>query len=268
MSVLEKIVRSKRIEIESMRKNTPVALLEKSKYFQRETLSLERSLLDKGKHGIIAEFKRKSPSRGVINNGVTPENVCPRYMSSGASAVSVLTNGEFFGGSNEDLARARKLCNGPILRKEFIIDEYQVVESKSIGADAILLIADILSGVEVKRLSALAESLKMEVLYEIHDKNGIEKLPPGSRLTGINSRNLGNFSIDMNILNRTISMLPPDSIKIAESGIHSVETVTKLKTMGFTGFLIGELFMKEKDPGEACNKFINDLKHLNYLKQD
>ena len=268
MSVLEKIVRSKRIEIEATRKNTPVALLEKSKYFQRETLSLERSLLDKGKHGIIAEFKRKSPSRGVINSSVKPENVCPRYLNSGASAVSVLTNGEFFGGSNEDLAKARKLCDGPILRKEFIIDEYQVVESKSIGADAILLIADILSAFQMKRLSELAKSLKMEVLYEIHDKSGIEKLPPGSRLTGINSRNLGNFSIDMNILRRTIGMLPPGSLKIAESGIHSAEAVSDLKNMGFTGFLIGELFMKEKDPGEACSKFINNLKNLDSLQKE
>ncbi len=268
MSVLEKIVRNKRVEIEATKRNTPVALLEKSKYFQRDTLSLERSLLDKGKHGIIAEFKRQSPSRGVINNGVTPENVCPRYLSAGASAVSVLTNGEFFGGSNEDLAGARKLCDGPILRKEFIIDEYQVVESKSIGADAILLIADILSAIQMKRLSELAKSLKMEVLYEIHDKNGIEKLPPGSRLTGINSRNLGNFSIDMKILNQTISMLPPASLKIAESGIHSAEAVSGLKNMGFTGFLIGELFMKEKDPGAACRKFISELKNLGSLHQE
>ncbi len=268
MSVLEKIVRNKRVEIEATKRNTPAALLEKSQYFQRKTVSLERSLLDREKHGIIAEFKRQSPSRGVINNGVTPENVCGRYLSSGASAVSVLTNGQFFGGSNEDLARARKLCNGPILRKEFIIDEYQVLESKSIGADAILLIADILTGVEMKRLSALAGSLNMEVLFEIHDKHGIEKLPPGSRLIGINSRNLGNFSIDMNILRRTISMLPPGSIKIAESGIHSAETVSGLKNMGFTGFLIGELFMKEKDPGEACSKFINDLKNLNSRQQE
>ena len=267
MSILEKIVRSKRAEIVTTKKKVPVSQLEMSRYFKRKTISLERSLFDKGKHGIIAEFKRKSPSRGVINGSVKPEDVCPLYLTSGASAVSVLTNSGYFGGSNEDLIKARMLCDGPLLRKEFIIDEYQVVESKSIGADAILLIADILSAAKMESLSELAKSLKMEVLFEIHDENGIEKLPPGSRLIGINSRNLGNFITDLKILTRTISMLPPESIKIAESGIHSAETVSELKSMGFSGFLIGELFMKERDPGEACRKFISELNKQESLHQ-
>ncbi len=261
MSLLEKIVKAKRVEIEKCKTANPSASLEKSEYFESVTRSLSKSLLDKEKQGIIAEFKRKSPSRGLINSSALPENVCPQYLNSGASAVSVLTNREFFGGSNEDIVNSRKLCDGPILRKEFIIDEYQVVESKSIGADAILLIADILTENEMKNLSALAESLNMEVLFEVHDESGPDKLPPGARLTGINSRNLENFKTNLDILTQIINKLPGDTIKIAESGIHSAETLIELKKLGFNGFLIGEHFMKEKYPGKACRKFIQEVKY-------
>lgn len=266
MNLLEKIVKAKRADIEMMKEKFPVASLERRIYFTAETLSLERSLENSSNHGIIAEFKRQSPSRGVINEGALPEDVCPRYLRSGAAAVSILTDSEFFGGSNDDLTRARKSCNAPILRKDFIISEYQVLESKSIGADAILLIADILSEKELKSLSRLAESLKMEVLFEIHEENGIRKLPGNARLTGINSRNLGNFSIDMSILRETLSKLPDNAIGIAESGIHSAETLIELESLGFKGFLIGELFMKEKDPGEAFNRFITNINKNNSVK--
>jgi indole-3-glycerol phosphate synthase len=266
MSILEQIVKAKRRDIERYKQTVPVALLEKSEYFQAGSISLEKSLLNEGGHGIIAEFKRQSPSRGVINSLALAEEVCPFYLRSGASAVSVLTNGEFFGGSNEDLLNARRLCKGPILRKEFIIDEYQVVESKSIGADAILLIADILSAGELEKLSGLARLLDMEVLFEIHDENGIKKLPAGARLVGVNSRNLGNFSVDMDILKKTADRLPPASIKVAESGIGSVEALIDLKKEGFRGFLIGELFMRDQYPGKACENFINNLKKLQPCK--
>jgi len=262
MNFLEKIVKAKRTELEVSKSNIPVDSLERSEYFNRETVSLEKALLDSEKHGIIAEFKRQSPSHGVINPSATSGPVCFRYFSSGASAVSVLTNSEFFGGRNEDLVNARQHCQGPILRKEFIIDEYQVIESKSIGADAILLIADILSGNELRNLSQLAYSLKMEVLFEIHDKGGIGKLPRESILIGINSRNLGNFRIDMGILKKTIGKLPKESIKIAESGINSAMSLVDLEKMGFRGFLIGELFMRENDPGDACRKFVDEIRYL------
>ncbi len=259
MSILKKIVSAKRNDIERDKRNMPVASLEKSNCFSMPVRSLEKSLLDPELYGIIAEFKRQSPSRGIINSTALPEEVCPAYFKAGASAVSVLTNNQFFGGSNEDLIKAGKLCNGPILRKEFIIDQYQVIESRSIGADAILLIADILSKGEMRRLSSLARSLKLEVLFEIHDESGIAKLPPDGRLVGVNSRNLASFDINMDILRRITGKLPTGIIKIAESGIHSEQAMLQLKNEGFTGFLIGERFMQESDPGIACRNFINNL---------
>jgi indole-3-glycerol phosphate synthase len=260
MQMLEKIVRAVRLEITERKSKVPVSFLERSEYFRSPVRSLERSLMEGS--GIIAEFKRRSPSRGIINSRVDPGEVCSAYLNSGASAVSVLTNSRFFGGNDQDLLTVRQKCNGVILRKEFIIDDYQVIESKSIGADAILLIADILSEKELQRLSALALSLELEILYEIHDEKGTDKLPDGARLIGVNSRNLDNFIIDMDIPRKIISKLPGTGIKIAESGIHSPEKLMELKEAGFEGFLIGELFMKEKDPGEACNSFISKLKHL------
>lgn len=260
MNILKKIVAAKRAELQALKSEINVASLEKSSYFTSPTRSLEKAINDKKGYGIIAEFKKMSPSKGLINASALPEVVCPGYLQSGASAVSVLTNREFFAGCNEDLLKARALCEGPILRKEFIIDEYQVIESKSIGADAILLIADILDKSKLKSLSLLAESLNMEVLFEIHDEEGIGKLPENSKLTGINSRNLENFVVDTGILARIVRMLPESSIKIAESGINSASIVPELRKSGFGGFLIGELFMKENDPASACKNFIEAIK--------
>lgn len=262
MTILDKIVGAKRRETEKRKANTAVSLLEQSIQFSAATFSLEKSLRENEGYGIIAEFKKQSPSRGIINPEADPGEVCSRYISSGASSVSILTDSEFFGGSIANLVNTRKLISAPVLRKDFIIDEYQIIESKSIGADVILLIADILTKEEIKKFSALAESLGMEVLFEIHDESGIDKLPPGARLVGVNSRNLGNFSIDMDILKRTINMLPSDAVKIAESGIDSADTLLNLKNEGFGGFLIGELFMRNTDPGQACEDFINNLKEL------
>ncbi len=262
MSILEKIVKAKRADVEKLKISKPITSLEKSKFFEVKTISLENSLTDKDGYGVIAEFKRQSPSRGIINPAALVEDVCKAYFNSGASAVSVLTNNEFFGGSSEDLISARKICFGPILRKEFIIDEYQVIESKSLGADAILLIVDILTVSELRKLSELAASLNMDVLFEIHDNSGITKLPGEAKLIGINSRNLGNFRIDMDILKKTITKLPESGIKIAESGIHSAEILTELRRLGFNGFLVGELFMRETDPGKACYEFISKIKKL------
>lgn len=266
MTMLEQIVKAKRRDVQQNKQDVPVAMLEKSGFFQTVTYSLESSLNRKDGYGIIAEFKRQSPSRGIINNTAKAEDVCRKYISSGAAGVSILTNREFFGGSNEDLVKARKLLQGPVLRKEFIIDQYQIIESRSLGADVVLLIVDILSAAELKSFSTLATSLNMEVLFEIHDEAGIEKLPPEARMIGVNSRNLGNFSIDMDILKKTIGKLPGDAVKIAESGIDSAETLVNLKNEGFGGFLIGERFMREADPGISCNDFISKLNNLQTCK--
>jgi indole-3-glycerol phosphate synthase len=262
MNILEKIVSAKRKEILRSKNAVPVSRLEKSNHFPVQTRSLEKALQNNKGFGIIAEFKRQSPSRGIINSTASPGEVCGAYLNSGASAVSVLTDREFFGGGNDDLQQARRVCNGVILRKEFIIDEYQVIESKSIGADVILLIAGILSSQELKALSDLALSLKLEVLFEIHNESDIDKLPGKAMLIGVNSRNLDTFSINTDIPGELISKLPGTSIKIAESGIHSAEKLLELKKAGFGGFLIGEKFMKEQDPGKSCRKFIEDLGQL------
>lgn len=260
MDILQKIVSAKRSEIKRDRKTVPVPALENSEYFILPVSSLEKSLLDSNLNGIIAEFKRKSPSKGLFNSSALPEKVCHDYFRAGASAVSVLTNSEFFGGSSADLAKVRRVSSGPVLRKEFIIDEYQVIESKSIGADAILLIADILSARQMKQFWSLALSLGMEVLFEIHDESGIEKLPGDARLVGINSRNLADFNVDSDIAGRILRKLPRDTVKVAESGIHSAGTVIELRESGFRGFLIGEMFMREADPGNACKELIDKLK--------
>jgi indole-3-glycerol phosphate synthase len=267
MQILEKIISAKRGEIRKRKAAIPFSSLEKSSYFNAPALSLEGSLGNEEGFGIIAEFKRRSPSRGIINSIAIPEDTCPGYLDAGASAVSILTDHDFFGGSNDDFLKARKTCSGVLLRKEFILDEFQVIESKSIGADAILLIADILSGNELKRLSDLAVSIGLEILFEVHDEGGIAKLPAETRLIGVNSRNLTNFKVNPEVQFKIISRLPSGTVRIAESGIGSPETIMKLKDQGFSGFLIGEQFMKDSDPAESCRKFVNELKLLKELGQ-
>ncbi len=259
MTILEKIVKAKLKEVDALKASVPAAILEKGIHFERPVSSLKETLNDKDSTGIIAEFKRRSPSQGVINDTVQPAAVCAGYFEAGAAAVSVLTDNRFFGGSNDDLLGVRERCGGPLLRKEFIIDEYQVLESKSIGADAILLIADILSRSEMENLSYLAGLLGLEVLFEIHDESGIGKLPAGVRLVGVNSRNLGDFSVNTALLHKMAAKLPEGCTMIAESGIESARSVTGLKSAGYRGFLIGTLFMRATDPAAACNKFINEL---------
>lgn len=266
MDLLKKIVKAKKAGILKDKEKTPVISLENSKYFESPVRSLAEALRNKNGYGIIAEFKRRSPSKGIINAGAMPGEVCPAYLNSGAAAVSVLTNEEFFGGSNLDFFQARESCSGPLLRKEFIIDEYQVIESKSLGADAILLIADILTEKELKGLSDLALSLNMEVLFEIHDESGINKLPGNCKLVGVNSRNLGTFSINMDVPSKIIGKLPESSIKIAESGIHSAEKLVEFNQQGFGGFLIGEMFMKEQCPGTACKELIRNIENLQAIQ--
>jgi indole-3-glycerol phosphate synthase len=260
MQILEKIINAQRAEVQKRKSASPVPALEKSRYFPLTPRSLSSAVI-KGS-GIIAEFKKRSPSRGIINAHALPGVVCQGYFDAGASAVSVLTNRQFFGGSNDDIPRVRETCDGVILRKEFIIDEYQVVESKSLGADAILLIAAILTGPQMTVLSRLALSLGMEVLFEIHTRGEADKLPGEARLIGINSRNLDNFNVDTGIPKEIIESLPPHCIKIAESGIHTPQMLLELGKEGFNGFLIGELFMKEQDPGASCRQFIRDVNRL------
>lgn len=266
MTILDQIVAQKRKEVAENKELFPVKLLEKSIYFQAQPLSLKKYILRKDLHGIIAEFKRKSPSRGMINEFARPGNICLGYMQAGASALSVLTDTPFFGGSKNDLIIARRNNFCPILRKDFIIDEYQVLESRSIGADAILLIADVLTEHELKQLFSLAVSLGMEVLFEVHDRADILALPAGAEIVGVNSRNLKDFSVSTRHTMEMANVLPNGSVKIAESGIDSAEVYQELKKAGYDGFLIGEKFMREASPEKACRHFISTIKKARSCK--
>jgi indole-3-glycerol phosphate synthase len=260
MTILDKIIAHKRQEVAGQIELYPIKLLEKSIYFQARPVSLKNYILRPDLHGIIAEFKRKSPSKGMINEFASPGQICLGYMQAGASALSVLTDTTYFGGSKNDLIIARKNNYCPILRKDFIIDEYQVIESRSIGADAILLIVDVLTDDEIKKLFGLARSLDMEVMFEVHDAHGVDRLPSDARIVGVNSRNLNDFSVDTGHAISLVQQLPKTMVKVAESGINSPEVYNTLREAGYCGFLIGEYFMREASPQRACEQFIIGLK--------
>jgi indole-3-glycerol phosphate synthase len=259
MNILTQIVEHKKFEVERRKSEISISQLEKASYFNRQTLSLKASLQKQSRTGIIAEFKRKSPSKGVINDKAGVADVTRGYAENGASALSVLTDEDFFGGSSLDLVEAR-VNEIPILRKDFIIDEYQLIEAKSIGADVILLIAACLKPADVKRLSGFAKNLGLEVLLELHDERELEHICDETELIGINNRNLKNFEVDIEQSLRMADKIPGDTIKIAESGIKSIDDLLVFKENGFKGFLIGELFMKQADPAIAFAEFVNALK--------
>ena len=259
MTILDEIIIHKRKEVDEKSATHPIKLLEKSLYFQSECVSLKHYIKREDKSGIITEFKRKSPSKGMINEFANVEKISIGYMQSGASALSVLTDSNFFGGKNDDLALARKFNFCPILRKDFIINEYQIIEAKSIGADAILLIAAILSKEEIKQFTTLAHQLGLEVLLEVHTQEELNKFVPEITLVGINNRNLKTFVVDFENSIRLAQQLPADTVKIAESGIDDYQNIIELRRHGFDGFLIGEKFMKTASPGLECKKFIKQL---------
>lgn len=254
MNILQEIIENKKAELVKRKKEWSISRLEQERFFSRKTLSLKSSVLDPGKLGVIAEYKRRSPSKGVINNTHSVEAVTKAYAAYGASGISVLTDLKYFGGSLDDLVAARD--NGiPVLRKEFIIDEYQLIESKAFGADAILLIAACLSKTEVAHLSSVADFLGLEILLELHDESELDHINENIDLVGINNRNLKDFKVDLDHSVRLAKKLPADKTKIAESGIQSVQDLQYLKQSGFDGFLIGELFMKQENPMMAFKNF-------------
>ena len=259
MNILDKIIGHKRVEVEQSKRDRPAAVLEKSAFFSRQPLSLRKFLTDPDKTGIIAEFKRRSPSKGVINDQADVSAVTAAYTANGASCLSVLTDGHFFGGSGDDLmkARANEL---PILRKDFMIDPYQVTEARAMGADVILLIAACLSPAEVKSLAVFARSLGLETLLEIHNEEELGHICEETEIIGVNNRDLKTFTVDTERSVQLSKKIPEGKIMISESGIGKVETILHLKKYGFRGFLIGENFMKEKDPAAAFEKFVRELK--------
>jgi indole-3-glycerol phosphate synthase len=263
MNILDKIIEQKRKEVEVRKTLYPVKQLEQSDFFGRTTPSLKQYVEKPGKTGIIAEFKRKSPSKGMINEHVSVEQTTLGYAQAGASALSVLTDKEFFGGANEDLMRARKVNDCPILRKDFTIDEYQIIEAKSIGADAILLIAAVLRPAQSKALAAFAHSLGLEVLLEVHDDTELTAQSEiGADLIGVNNRNLKTFEVSIDVSKRLASMIPNGVVKVSESGISDVKTIIELEQFGYRGFLMGENFMKRERPEEAAMEFMDELRKL------
>ena len=258
MNILDKIIEAKKKEVTERKVSFPISELEKSAFFKNECHSLKHALLDVDKTGIIAEFKRKSPSKGIINDTADVREVTSDYAQYGASALSVLTDELFFGGSLKDLEVAREQLI-PILRKDFMVDEYQVIESKAYGADIILLIAACLTAKEVQDLSIFAKNLGLNVLLEIHDESEVEHICAEIDVVGINNRNLKDFKVDIQQSIQLGDMIPKGNIKIAESGIHDLKTLERLRGHGFQGFLMGEIFMKEKNPGQAFRNFAEML---------
>jgi indole-3-glycerol phosphate synthase len=259
MSILHKIITDKKQEVQLKKSSIPVSQLETSVLFNSRTHSLSK-LLKNSASGIIAEHKRRSPSKSIINNNHSIEDVVLGYQKAGVCGISVLTDSKYFGGSLDDLLLAKAVVNIPLLRKEFIVDEYQILEAKANGADAILLIAAVLSRKEIKQFSEFAKSLELEVLLEIHNLEELEKsIMPSLNLIGVNNRNLKTFEVSLDFSKQLASKIPNDFVKISESGISSIEAVKELQQFGYQGFLIGEHFMKTENPGLEAQKFITNL---------
>jgi indole-3-glycerol phosphate synthase len=258
MNILEKIVERKKIEIAEAKQKVSEAELKCLSGFQRKTLSLKTSLSNEKKTGIIAEYKRSSPSKGVINSTAKVEDVTEAYTQNGASGLSILTDKDFFGGSLSDLHVARK-NNIPILRKDFIIDEYQILEARAHGADVVLLIAACLTPKRVKELARYAKKLDLEILLEFYGDDELACLCEDVDMVGVNNRNLKTFEVDIENSIRLLHKLPQDKPAIAESGIGSTDVLKRLRSAGFKGFLIGGNFMKHENPGEAFKNYVAQL---------
>jgi len=260
MNILKKIIETKKLEIEEKQKEVTTSQLSNYQFFNRKCNSLKTNLLKNGSSGIIAEFKTKSPSKGEINSTVSVENVTKSYVEAGAAGLSVLTDFQYFDGSLDNLAKARETNPGiPILQKDFIIDEYQLIEAKAFGADVILLIAANLEFKQAETLAKKAKNLGMEVLMEIHNAKELKMVNDYVDIVGVNNRNLKNFKTDVEISAKLAGSIPHRFVKISESGLEKPETIRYLWEKGFRGFLIGETFMKTENPGETCKKLILKL---------
>jgi len=261
MNILDKIIAHKKEEIAQLKSEVTIEKLVKSPNFNRTPISLKKALTVKNSTGIIAEFKRQSPSKGVINDKVEVIDVTQGYLQANVAAQSILTDTQFFGGTMLDLMQARTVNETtPILRKDFIVDGFQIVEAKAIGADAILLIAACLTQQELKNYGKLAEDLGLEVLYEVHNQEELDKIELDNKIIGINNRNLKTFEVDLEHSIGLASQIPESCVKVSESGLSDPRVIIGLKEYGFQGFLIGENFMKTEDPGLSCEAFISQLK--------
>ena len=259
MTILDRIIADKKTEIEIKKTIIPISQLEQSVLFDRPQNSLKERLC-KSQSGVIAEHKRRSPSKAVINQSLNVQDVAKGYEQAGVCGMSVLTDTRYFGGNLDDLLLARACCEIPLLRKDFIIDTYQILEAKAYGADVILLIAAVLTQQQIKDLSLRAKELNLEVLLEVHNEAELYKaLMPSLDMIGVNNRNLKTFKVDLKNSQNLSNIIPDDFVKVSESGISSVEAINDLKHYGYQGFLIGENFMKSENPGQSAKDFIEIL---------
>ena len=260
MTILDKIIIKKRQEVEQAKAISTIADFEAMPLFERSCYSLRDSIQHPDRKGIIAEYKRASPSKGIINDRSSVAEVVAGYQAAGASAVSVLTDTEFFKGNLADLTAARDVLQLPLLRKEFIVDEFQLVEAKAYGADIILLIAAVLDPKEVQHLSAFAKSLGLQVLLEVHNREELDRSVVDTvDAIGVNNRNLKDFSVSLDHSLSLVDVIPDRFVKVSESGISDPGTIRQLRGAGFQGFLIGENFMKTVDPVAAIRQFVQTL---------
>ncbi len=260
MNILEKIVVTKKEELALAKQQHPLETLKDAAHYHRQTISTVARLRSGTTAGVITEFKRRSPSKGWINEHAVLAEVVQGYAKNGAAAISVLTDVDYFGGSLDDLRKARSLVEVPLLRKDFTIDGYQLHEAKAAGADLILLIAAILSPIQVQELTDEAHSLGLEVLLELHDEAELAHVYDEVDMVGINNRNLKNFEVNIEQSIRLQSQLPKHILRVAESGIHSAKVAQSLLQNGFEALLMGEYFMKQAEPDMAFASFVNQLK--------
>ena len=259
--ILEEIVAYKKNEVEQFKKELHQIYLEgRVEILHNALIPSMKNALMKSDTGIIAEFKRKSPSKGWINEAATADKVPISYQENGAAAISILTDSHFFGGSNVYVRTAiASKVRIPVLYKNFIIDEYQIYQAKVCGASAILLIAACLTKEQCRQFIAKAHELELEVLLEMHNEEETEYAELEPDMYGINNRNLGTFETDVNNSFQLIERLPAEGVKVSESGISDPDTIRQLRACGYKGFLIGETFMKEADPGLALKNFIAQI---------
>lgn len=265
MTILDRINEFKKYEVARRQEKFPISALQDSAGYYWERRSLAESLRSSTTYGIIAEFKRKSPSQQDINLAADPTKITAAYQEAGATGISCLTDQEFFGAQPTDIDAVRKAVTLPIIRKDFTIDRYQIHEAKAMGADAILLIAASLSAGQIDEFSAEANELGLEVLCEIHNEAEAAKVSPEVNVVGVNNRNLKDFKVSISNSIRLAEILPPSLVRISESGIDDPQSVVRLRREGYEGFLIGTHFMRQPEPGVALAQFIEKIGEIERL---
>ena len=257
--ILPRIIEEKRREVDSAQKNISLNRLKEEAGSVYIKSMFKKNISRKGHIHLIAEIKRSSPSKGIIRAKFDPLRIALTYQATGAAVISILTDERFFDGKLEYIKMVKKRVTIPILRKDFIIDEYQIYESAAAGADAILLIAHILTQEELNRYFGIARELGMDVLVEVHNEEEVEKaLNSPATIIGINNRNLVSFEVDISVTQRLIHLIPENKIIVSESGIETYEQVMFLKSLGVNAVLIGEIFMRAKNIGEKVRELMRE----------